>query len=820
MRVDLHVHSKYSKRPSAWVLKKIGCPESFTEPQDIYRIALARGMTHVTISDHNRIEGALAIAHLPHTFISEEITTYFPEDRCKLHVLALDITERQHADIQQCRDNVFYLVDYLRAQGIVHVVAHPLYGVNDRLSIEHFEKMLLLFKNFEMNGARNDVANEGLEAVLKALSPDMIEALSDRHGIDPAFPEPWEKNITGGSDDHSSLNIARTFTEIPGAGNLKDGLAGLENGQSRAVRQPSLPETMAHNFYSIAYQYYRSKFNLERFQGKDLLIKYLDRSLRPNGCDGKGHDGRLIDKVYCFLNAHRRTRPEPVSDDLIGLLRHTTASLLKDDRQFKRLALTGAQNDLPPEIGWFDFVNQVSNQALINFANHAMNHLLGGNVFNIFHTLGSAGGLYGLLAPYFIAFSLFSKDRDFTHAVRDHFGVPSPANAGTADTLRVGHFTDTFYDTNGVALTLQQQVQVALRHGKSLQVITCNEDPHLSQPGVKAFQPIGTYDLPEYPEQKLFYPPLMEMLRYCYEQGFTRIHSATPGPIGLAALAIARILKLPICGTYHTQLPQYAQFLTGDDAMAELTWKFVVWYYDQMDLIYAPSEDTRQELIARGINGDKIALYPRGIDTERFSPEKRNGFFEQSYGVAASTKLLYVGRISKEKNLAVLGDAFRLLYARQAQAHLVIVGDGPYLNEMKALLSDLPCTFTGALAGDDLAKAYASADIFVFPSTTDTFGNVVLEAQASGLPVVVSDQGGPCENMLPDTTGRVVPGNDVEALAAALNDILSNPRQRRAMGRAARRSMEERSFDAAFLKTWESYQTISAGERFQWVAGF
>ena len=820
MRVDLHVHSKYSKRPSAWVLKKIGCPESFTEPQDIYRIALARGMTHVTISDHNRIEGALAIAHLPHTFISEEITTYFPEDRCKLHVLALDITERQHADIQQCRDNVFYLVDYLRAQGIVHVVAHPLYGVNDRLSIEHFEKMLLLFKNFEMNGARNDVANEGLEAVLKSLSQDMIEALSDRHGIDPAFPEPWKKNITGGSDDHSALNIARTYTEIPGAGNLREGLAGLENGQSRAVRHPSLPETMAHNFYSIAYQYYRSKFKLERFQGKDLLIKFLDRSLRPNGCDGKGHDGRLIDKVYCFLNAHRRTRTETVSDDLIGLLRHTTARLLKDDRQFKRLALTGAQNDLPPEIGWFDFVNQVSNQALINFANHAMNHLVGGNVFNIFHTLGSAGGLYGLLAPYFIAFSIFSKDRDFTHAVRDHFGVPSPANAGTADAVRVGHFTDTFYDTNGVALTLQQQVQVALRHGKSLQVITCNEDPHLSQPGVKAFQPIGTYDLPEYPEQKLFYPPLMEMLRYCYEQGFTRIHSATPGPIGLAALAIARILKLPICGTYHTQLPQYAQFLTGDDAMAELTWKFVVWYYDQMDLIYAPSEDTRQELIARGINGDKIALYPRGIDTERFSPEKRNGFFEQSYGVTAPAKLLYVGRISKEKNLAVLGDAFRLLYARQAQAHLVIVGDGPYLNEMKALLSDLPCTFTGALAGDDLAKAYASADIFVFPSTTDTFGNVVLEAQASGLPVVVSDQGGPCENMLPDRTGRVVPGNDVEALAAALTDILSNPRQRQAMGRAARRYMEERSFDAAFLKTWESYQAISAGEKFRWVAGF
>ena len=145
MRFDGHVHSKHSKRPSAWVLKKIGCPESFAEPLDIYRIACDRGMTHVTITDHNCIEGALEIAHLPNTFVSEEITTYFPEDGCKLHVLAYDIDERQHADIQKCRENVFYLVDYLRAQEIVHVLAHPLYGVNDRLQIEHFEKVLLLF---------------------------------------------------------------------------------------------------------------------------------------------------------------------------------------------------------------------------------------------------------------------------------------------------------------------------------------------------------------------------------------------------------------------------------------------------------------------------------------------------------------------------------------------------------------------------------------------------------------------------------------------------------------------------------------------------
>lgn len=197
-------------------IEKIGCPESFTEPLAVYQKAKARGMTHVTITDHNRIDGALEIAHLPDTFVSEEITTYFPEDSCKLHVLALDITEAQHEDIQRLRQNLFDLVAYLREQEITHVLAHPLYGVNDRLTVEHFEQTLVLFNHFEMNGARNDAANDCLEKVVRQLTPECLSRLADRYGIDPHGDTPWKKCLTGGSDDHSSLNIARTYTDIPG----------------------------------------------------------------------------------------------------------------------------------------------------------------------------------------------------------------------------------------------------------------------------------------------------------------------------------------------------------------------------------------------------------------------------------------------------------------------------------------------------------------------------------------------------------------------------------------------------------------------------
>jgi glycosyltransferase involved in cell wall biosynthesis len=821
MRVDLHVHSRFSKRPSVWVLKKIGCPESFTQPLDIYRIASDRGMTHVTITDHNRIEGALEIAHLPNTFVSEEITTYFPDDGCKIHVLAFDISEHQHADIQKLRDNVFELVPYLHGQDIVHVLAHALYAVNDRLTLAHFEKLLLLFQNFELNGARNDMANEALKAVLDGLTPEIITALQERHGIDPLFREPWKKGFTGGSDDHSSLNIARTYTAIAGAQTVDQGLVAIRQGQSTAVRQASQPQTMAQNFYSIAFQYYRNKFNLERFEGKDILLKFMDQALCYTHNRPLKDGGRFFNKFYMYFNTRKQTRNQPNTSDLFDLLRHETAKLLQADQQLVMPQLSGKAEIGEHEDRWFEFVNQVSNRTLNNFANHTMNHLLGANVFNIFHSIGAAGGLYGLLAPYFIAYSLFSQDRQFARAVCQRLAV-RPANCEAfGRRVRVAHFTDTFYDTNGVALTIQQQIRVALRNQKHLQIITCAENDQ-GQEGVKTFRPIGVYDMPAYTAQKLYYPPLLEMLRYCYEQNFTRIHSATPGPIGLAALAIAKILKLPFCGAYHTQLPQYAQFLTGDAAMEELTWKYVIWYYDQMDAIYAPSESTRRELIDHGIKPEKVLCYPRGIDVQRFTPEKRNGFLARRYGVKDTCALLYVGRVSREKNLDLLVEAYGNLQTLVDQVHLVVVGDGPYLAAMQQALARRPCTFTGVLTGDDLVAAYASADVFVFPSATDTFGNVVLEAQACGLPVIVSDQGGPRENMLPGQTGLMVTANDKEELTTAMQSFVVDAKRRRAMGAAARQYMEERSFDAAFLKMWDLYRTVPPAQNDGWrqASGF
>lgn len=801
-KVDLHVHSRFSKRPSQWVLQKLGCPESFSEPRRLYDIAKQRGMTMVTITDHNTIGGCLEIAHLPDVFISEEVTAYFPEDGCKVHVLVHNINEAQHTDIQKVRENLFDLVWYLNRERLHHTLAHPLFPVNDRLSMENIELLLLLFKNFEVNGARGIRQNDALRAILTGLQPAALEAMMEKHGYQPLFSRPWVKNLTGGSDDHSSLTIAHTYTQVENGDSPEAFLRGVYEGTATVVERASTPLTLAHHIYGIAYQFYRSKFSLERYTGRDILIRFLDRFLQT---DEKEESG-LMSRIHFFWDRRRRPKtkrefPKNVQD----LLREETLLLIRNDPDLMRIAGGRKMGREGLEEMWFDFVNQVSNKVVLQFANHLFDHLSGANVFNIFQSIGAAGGLYALLAPYFVSYSIFSSDRQFRDEVFKWF-LREDRPEVDRKPVKMAHFTDTYYEVNGVATTLRQQIKVALNTGKNLTLITCDgENRHVAE-GVENFTPVGVYELPEYPEQKLNYPPFLEMLQYCYERDFTHIHSATPGPIGVAALAIARILRLPIYGTYHTALPQYAQVLTNDAGVEELMWKYTLWYYEQMDLIFVPSQSTMDELVQKGISPYKIRLFPRGIDVARFHPSRRSEDLSAKYGLTDCVRLLYVGRISKEKNLQLLERAFKaLVRSVSAEVRLLVVGDGPYIKEMQENMKGLPCTFTGYLDGEELAAAYATCDVFVFPSTTDTFGNVVLEAQASGLPVVVSDAGGPRENMIDRVTGFITRANDTDSLLQAVTNLVLDSAARARMGKAARVYAEERSFERAYDETWHMY---------------
>ncbi|MBN1850648.1 MAG: glycosyltransferase [Deltaproteobacteria bacterium] len=805
MKADLHVHSKYSTRPSEWVLRKLGCSESYTEPSYIYNVARQKGMDLVTITDHNTLTGSLEIAHLPGTFVSEEITTYFPEDRCKLHVLAYNIDEAIHNEISRLRENVFDLVAYLNSQQVIHALAHPLFSINDKLSEEHFCQAILLFRCFEMNGSRDNYQNKMLRVILESITEKDITLLAAKYDLPPVGDHPHFKTIIGGSDDHSSLDIARVFTEIPSVSSVESFLHGIYRPGAEVIGDGSNPKNMAQNIYSIAYQFYKNKFQLERYVGKDLLMRFVDRALVPQIGNEKGFFAKMRGVFsYRMAASNGQNNHKSMFNTLSikDLLLKEAREIIIDDPQIKNLLKLTGENPWENEDIWFHFMNRISEKVLRQFADSTLFNFSGADLFNIFHGLGSAGCLYTILAPFFVSYKLFMKDRQFARDMRDRFDKRS--RPLPKEHLRVAHFTDTLNEVNGVALTLKMESQIALKHEKFLKMITCGLER--TEPGITNFTPTGVFEMPEYPALKLYYPPLLEMLNYCYQENFTHIHSATPGPLGIAALIISRILQIPIYGTYHTALPQYTSTLTGDFALEEMMWRYSVWYYNQMDAVYVPSRATGKELAGKGVHKEKIVFYPRGIDVERFHPSKRNGFFRKRLDLEdKDQKLLYVGRVSREKNLPFLAQAFKKLTEIRKGVHLVIVGDGPYMQEMKQELMGWPASFTGYLDGEDLAQAYASSDIFVFPSTTDTFGNVVLEAQASGIPVIVTNEGGPQENLIPEKTGFILSGNDTNAWVQTVAGLLNDPARLESMKIEARRYMNDRSFDTAFLALWNSY---------------
>ena len=800
IKADLHLHSGYSTQPTQWFLQKLGSPESFTDPMAAYSLAKKRGMDLVTLADHDTLAGALEIAHLEDAFLSEEVTAIFPEDRCKVHILVLDINEAQHEEIRRIRENIYHLADFLQQQDITHSVAHPLCDTNHSLTLEHVEKMLLLFNHFELNGARHPYQNEILRQLFNSLTPEDIHSLADKHDLAPRGERPWSKRLTAGSDDHSGLDIARSYTWAPVAENKEQFFRELRAGRVEPQGGPASPRSLGHNLYGITYQFFKSRFRLQKYVHKDALLQFADAALSIPERDERSVLRRVQDvfaRKVSFLFSRSRRR------SLSALLQRESHAVLGNDPSLQEAILSPDRDPWEVEEKWFSFTAEVSDRVIRSFFDSFLENMSGAKLFNIFDSLGSTGSIYTLLGPYFLSYHLFTKDREFSRACRDHF-LRSKGTSREDDAPSMALFTDTFLDENGVALTLQSQLRLARKLNKDMTVLTCSGGDSIN--GAVSFPSVGSFEIPERPGVKIHYPSFLRMVDYCYQHGFSQIHAATPGPMGLAALGVARILELPVCGTYHAAFPQRVSELTGDTGLEEIAWKAMIWFYNQMDTVYVPSQSAAEKLSHKGVSKEKIQLYPSSVDTERFHPAKRNGFWKNRFRTEGdSFKLLYVGRISKERNLELLTEAFLQVSRERGDVRLVVVGDGPYLERMRRELSSTKALFTGALHGDKLSQAYASSDLFLYPSSADTMGHVVLEAQASGLPALVGDLGGARENLIPEETGRILPGDDPGAFARNILALLNNPDRLSAMASQARQSMEKLSAETAFLRTWDIY---------------
>ncbi|MDI6752422.1 MAG: glycosyltransferase family 1 protein [bacterium] len=384
--------------------------------------------------------------------------------------------------------------------------------------------------------------------------------------------------------------------------------------------------------------------------------------------------------------------------------------------------------------------------------------------------------------------------------------------------MYIALFTDTYDEINGVGMTLRQLSLAAFKKGIFLEVFCPGElkrsdPPTLTEKRgtvkIHRYKPVAP--LPIYSDLSFDLKFIRNrIVTYCEQAGFDLIHTATPGSMGLTALFISHTQKIPLIGSYHTSLPLYVkkrveQILgkigfTGS-TLEEATWQYLAWYYQQCKLVLAPSESTKKELEEKFKN-IPIKIFSRGIDTGSFNPEYRSDKLIEKYGLKRPLAL-YVGRVSIEKNLNLLVEIF----GKRKSPQLVVVGDGPYLAEMKKALPS--ALFLGFIQGAALSEVYASSDFFIFPSATDTFGNVVLEALASGLPAIVSDEGGPKELVIDGQTGFVVKAGDMDELKEKIDLLCEENKMRKNLSGKAVEYTKKMSWEAVFTNLFSVYNETS-----------
>jgi glycosyltransferase involved in cell wall biosynthesis len=371
--------------------------------------------------------------------------------------------------------------------------------------------------------------------------------------------------------------------------------------------------------------------------------------------------------------------------------------------------------------------------------------------------------------------------------------------------MRVAIFTDNdFGKINGVTTTLT----AVLRWRPAdldLRVYTA-ADAGVERPDYLALRSFGI-GIPFYAEMKMYIPRLFTFLKRARADGIQLVHYTTPGPVGLAAMYVAAKLQVPMVGSFHTQLSEYTALLSGSERLGHLMREYQRWPYGKCERILVPSAATRELLIAAKIRADKIRLWTRGVDTECFTPAKRSAAMRDRWGVSeARPALIYVGRLSREKGLELVPSIARTLREAGVDHRLVFVGDGPMRAALQQACPD--AIFTGALAHAEVATAMASADLFIFPSRTDTLGNVVLEAQACGLPVLVSDAGGPRENILEGESGFVCAERGALDMPVRALQLASDRSQRVAMGNAARAYALSRGWTSAMAPLYDAYREV------------
>ena len=372
--------------------------------------------------------------------------------------------------------------------------------------------------------------------------------------------------------------------------------------------------------------------------------------------------------------------------------------------------------------------------------------------------------------------------------------------------MKIAFFTETFLPkVDGIVTRLTKTVQHLMAAGDEV-LIFCPEGAPSSYMGAQVVG-VPAVPLPLYPELKLALPrPAVAEALERFQPDL--VHVVNPAVLGLGGIWLAKTKGFPLVASYHTHLPKYLEHY-GLGMLEPVLWELLKAAHNQAQLNLCTSTAMVGELSEKGIQ--HTALWQRGVDTELFRPELRSPAMRQRLlGGRSDTGqlLLYIGRLSAEKQI----ERIRPVLDALPEARLALVGDGPYRQQLETLFAGSAATFVGYLAGEELASAYASADAFLFPSSTETLGLVLLEAMAAGCPVVGANRGGIPDIVTDGVNGCLYepegPDGGAGSLTAAALRLLGDPSQREQLRRNARQEAERWGWAGATEQLRRYYQQV------------
>ena len=773
-RVDMHCHSTASQISKLGVQRAAGLPECATPPEEVYALAKRRGMDFVTITDHDTIDGVMQLADRPDVFLSEELTASFRgEPSMEVHLLCYGITPEDHDWLQANSGDVELCAAYMYERDIACALAHPYYIVGAPLHSRHRRRLAELFGVWEIrNGARAPELNRPAATYV---------ATRDGIGI-------------GGSDDHAGIDIGRTFTETPYAATPREFLAHMRAGRVTACGAQGSAAKWAHAAIVLAAR------SLEPAPEPPTPTR-----ARPNPAPSRPDPQRVMTMVRRLLRE---------GDARQGAIGSGGAVSPEDARCLLRAWLAAVELDHLDVPGLIEHMQaeSFSHADLYRRACRLHERKLRGSVELALRAargetevMAAAEGLFeGCIAaiPYAPATAFLASEQ--TKLARMPFGglsrfgaLGAGAGDGEGERPRVAILADGIGSTHGVTRTIEE---IRARGVAGYEIEVVGTDPHVD----RRLSAVAEIDVPYYPGLRIGVPSLPAAVQTLADGAFDAIHVCSPGPVGVAGALLARALGLPLIGSYHTELTAYADLRSGRPELASAMAMAVGAFYGACDIVLSPSLASDSALAEIGMPSQRIMRWDRGVDTARFDPSLRDPDLLGGRQGELRINVMYSGRITREKGAELLADAFALARTREPRLHLVLAGGGPEQERLRDRVGAEHTTFLGWLSGIELARAYASADMFLFCSATDTFGQVILEAQASGLPVIAVAQGGPVSLIEHRASGLLCEAR-VDALADAVLELAHSPLLGERLTVAGLAAVRTRTWERALARLGEGY---------------